>query len=147
MRTRKLLLPLAVLFLSTCRDSEAPSNGGNPPPPPAQSVSVLTQHNDNNRTGWNADEKTLTTANVNPQQFGLVFTLSVDDHVYAQPLVVGHVLIGNAYRNIVIITTVNNTVYAFDGDNGTLYWQKNYTLPGMRPPQGLDMTGACGGNY
>ena len=148
MRTLKLLSPLAFLFLATCKDSQAPSDGGNPPPPPpTQSVSVLTQHNDNNRTGWNPEEKALTTANVNPQQFGLVFTLSVDDHVYAQPLVVGHVLIGNNYRNIVIIATVNNTVYAFDGDTGTLYWQKNYTVPGMRPPQVFDMTGACGGGY
>ena len=146
MRRHKLIPPLAVLLLSTCRNSEAPINT-NPPPPPAQSVSVLTQHNDNNRSGWNADEKALTTANVNPQQFGLVFTLLVDDEVYAQPLVVGHVLMGSAYRNVVIIATVNNTLYAFDGDNGTLYWQKNFTRPGMRPPQRFDMTGACGGGY
>src|ERR1051325_8390864 len=145
MRSHKLILPLAFLLLATCRNSEAPIN--NPPPPPEQSVSVLTQHNDNNRTGWNADEKELTTANVNAQKFGLLLTLSVDDQVYAQPLVAGYVLIGNAYRNVVIIATVNNTVYAFDGDNGTLYWQKNFSAPGMRPPQRFDMTGACGGGY
>ena len=146
MQIRKLL-PLALLLLAACRNSEAPTNGGNPPPPPEQSVSVLTQHNDNNRSGWNDHEEALTTTNVNAQQFGLLFTLSVDDHVYAQPLVVGHVLVGSAYHNIVIVATVNNTVYAFDGDNGTLYWQKNFTPAGMRPPQVFDMTGACNGNY
>ena len=110
-------------------------------------MSVLTQHNDNNRSGWNDNETALTTANVNVQQFGYVFTLLVDDQVYAQPLVAGHVPINGTYRNIVIVATVNNTVYAFDGDNGKLYWQKNFTAAGMRPPQRFDMTGACSGGY
>ena len=147
MQLRRLPLPLAFLLLSFCRNSEAPINTTNPPPPSAQSVSVLTQHNDNNRSGWNDNEQALTTANVNVQQFGLVFTLLVDDQVYAQPLVAGHVMINGNYHNIVIVATVNNTVYAFDGDNGTLYWQKNFTAAGMRPPQRFDMTGACNGGY
>jgi len=147
MQLRRLPLPLAFLLLSFCRNSEAPINITNPPPPSAQSVSVLTQHNDNNRSGWNDNEQALTTANVNVQQFGLVFTLLVDDQVYAQPLVAGHVMINGNYHNIVIVATVNNTVYAFDGDNGTLYWQKNFTAAGMRPPQRFDMTGACNGAY
>ena len=132
-----LLLP----FLATCTDS--PTNVG---PPNPQSVSVVTQHNDNTRAGWNDNETALTTSNVNVQQFGKVFTIPVDGDVYAQPLVVGHVAIGDG-RNVVYVATVNNTVYAVDGDNGTVYWQKNYTAAGMRPPRATDMTGACGGNY
>ncbi|HEV7387732.1 MAG TPA: hypothetical protein VGN73_03885, partial [Gemmatimonadaceae bacterium] len=140
------LVSLMFLLLGSCRNTEAPVN---PPPPPtsAQSVSVLTQHNDNNRSGWNDNETKLTTANVNVQQFGAVFSVPVDNQVYAQPLVVGHVLIGDGYHNVVIAATVNNTVYAFDGDNGTVYWQKNFTAPGMRPPSRFDMTGACSGGY
>jgi outer membrane protein assembly factor BamB len=107
---------------------------------------VVTQHNDNTRAGWNDNETALTTSNVNVQQFGKVFTIPVDGDVYAQPLVVGHVAIGDG-RNVVYVATVNNTVYAVDGDNGTVYWQKNYTAAGMRPPRATDMTGACGGNY
>jgi outer membrane protein assembly factor BamB len=108
---------------------------------------VLTQHNDNTRSGWNDNEAALTTSNVNVQQFGKVFTLPVDDQVYAQPLVVGHVYIGDGYHNVVYIATVNNTLYAYDGDNGKLYWQESFTAPGMRPPRNTDMTGACGGSY
>ncbi len=89
----------------------------------------------------------LTTSNVNVQQFGEVFTLTVDDQVYAQPLVVGHLFIGGGYHNVAYIATVNNTVYAYDGDNGRLYWRKSFTAPGMRPPRNTDMTGACGGTY
>jgi hypothetical protein len=115
--------------------------------PNPQSVSVLTQHNDNSRLGWNDNETALTTSNVNAQQFGEVFTLAVDDQVYAQPLVVGHVSIGDGNHNVVLIATVNNTLYAYDGDDGTLYWQKSFTAPGMRPPTHVDMTGACSGSY
>jgi len=142
MLKRKLLLPLLLLLLATCTDNPTDASTTNP-----QFVSVLTQHNDNTRSGWNDNEIALTTSNVNVQQFGAVFTLTVDDQVYAQPLVVGHVLIGSFYHNVVYIATVNNTLYAFDGDNGRLYWRKSFTAPGMRPPRNTDMTEACGGSY
>lgn len=139
---RTLPLPIVLLLLATCRETPTDTIVPNP-----QSVSVLTQHNDNTRSGWNANETALTTSNVNVLQFGAVFTLSVDDQVYAQPLVVGHVAVGDGYHNVVYVATVNNTIYAYDGDNGKLYWQANYTAPGMRPPTNSDMTGACGGGY
>ena len=139
---RTLPLPLALLLLATCRENPTDTIAPNP-----QSVSVLTQHNDNTRSGWNANETALTTSNVTVQRFGAVFTLPVDDQVYAQPLVVGHVAVGDGYHNVVYIATVNNTVYAYDGDNGNLYWQRSVTAPGMRPPTRTDMTGACGGSY
>ncbi len=142
MEKRKLPLPLVLVLLATCKDSPTGTSTTNP-----QSMSVLTQHNDNTRSGWNDNETALTTSNVNVQQFGKVFTLTVDDQVYAQPLVVGHVFIGGGYHNVVYIATLNNTVYAFDGDNGTLYWRKSFTAPGMRPPRNTDMSGACGGTY
>ena len=146
MARRKLPVSFVFLLLTTCRDSSAPASGTKPVPNP-QSASVLTQHNDNARSGWNDNETVLTTTNVNVQQFGQVFTVPVDDQVYAQPLVVGHVYIGDSYHNVVLVATVNNTVYAFDGDDGTLFWQKNFTAPGMRPPRNTDMTGACSGSY
>src|SRR6266550_2608864 len=146
MARHKLPLSFVFLLLTTCRDSSAPASGTKPTPNP-QSVSVLTQHNDNSRSGWNDNETALTTTNVNGQQFGQVFTVPVDDQVYAQPLVVGHVNIGDSYHNVVLVATVNNTVYAFDGDDGTLFWQKSFTAPGMRPPRNTDMTGACSGSY
>src|ERR1700738_569265 len=144
MTRRKLPLSFVFLLLATCRDSSAPPSVTKPNPP---SVSVLTQHNDNSRSGWNDNETALTTTNVNVQQFGEVFTLPVDDQVYAQPLVAGHVNIGGSEHNVVFVATVNNTLYAYDGDNGTLYWQKNLPAPGMRPPQRADMAGACNGTY
>ena len=139
---RRLPLALVVLLLATCKENPTEPSTTNP-----QSVSVLTQHNDNTRAGWNDNETALTTSNVNVQQFGKVFTLPVDGEVYAQPLVVGHLSIGGGDHNVVYVATVNNTAYAFDGDNGRLYWRKSFTAPGMRPLRNTDMTGACGGSY
>jgi hypothetical protein len=148
MGKRTLPLVLALLLLATCRDNVAPDPGTRPKPDPnPQSMSVLTQHNDNSRSGLNDNEAALTTSNVNVQKFGRRFTLPVDDQVYAQPLVVGHVTIGGGSHNVVYVATVNNTVYAYDGDDGTRYWQKSFTAAGMRPPRASDMTGACGGSY
>jgi hypothetical protein len=50
-------------------------------------VDVLTQHNDNGRTGANTRETELTPANVNADQFGMLFRRAVDDQLYTQPLV------------------------------------------------------------
>ena len=139
----ELSLLLLAVCLAACKDDI--TQGG--PPPNPQSVSVLTQHNDNTRVGWNDHETALTTSNVNQQKFGKVFTLVVDDQAYAQPLVVGHVHIKGGDHNVVYVATVNNTLYAFDGDDGTQYWVRNITATGMRAPRNTDMTGACGGSY
>jgi len=142
MTRNELLLALGAAGLAACADNLSQAGGPNP-----QSVSVLTQHNDNTRSGWNDHETALTTSNVNQQRFGKVLSLPVDDQLFTQPLVVGHVHIKGGDHNVVYAATVNNTLYAYDGDNGTLYWSRNYTAPAMRPPRNTDMTGACNGGY
>lgn len=144
--TRHIPLLLIAVALAACKHDVTGANLDGTAPDSA-AVSVLTQHNDNARTGWNDRETVLNAGNVNALRFGLVFTLPVDDQVWAQPLVVGNVAIGGGRRDVVYVATANNTLYAFDGDDGTLYWQKNFTAPGMRPPRNSDMTGACGGTY
>ncbi|HEY7194967.1 MAG TPA: hypothetical protein VH439_14590 [Gemmatimonadales bacterium] len=142
MTNRHLFSVAALFLLGAC--SESPTNPGTPDP---LAVSVLTQHNDNTRAGWNPNETVLNTSNVNVGQFGALFSLLVDDQVYSQPLVVANVLINGGYHNVVYVATVNNSVYAFDGDDGRLYWKRNFTRAGWRPPANTDMTGACGGGY
>ena len=111
-------------------------------------INVLSNHNNLRRTGWNDKESVLNTQNVSPSTFTKLFTKSVDDQIYAQPLIITKVSIAGNLRNIVLVATVNNSVYAFDADNaGTAYWQKNLTPVGSRVIKNTDMTGACGGNY
>src|ERR1051326_8186427 len=147
---------VGVVLLVACKG--VTDSGGKPPSTTnPQTTSLLPPHNDkpppgwnaneNARAGWNANETALTTGNVNVQHFGKLFSLAVDDQVFAQPLVAGGITIRGGVHNVVYVATVDNTLYAFDGDNGTLYWQRNFTAPGMRPPTNTDMTGACGGTY
>ena len=83
-------LPLALLFLLsgalTCSHAQ---------------VDVLTQHNDNARTGANTSETALTPENVNSRQFGLLFKRIVDDQLYTQPLVVTGVKTDAGTRDLV----------------------------------------------
>jgi outer membrane protein assembly factor BamB len=146
MLNRKVCLALIILMSISCKKT----NKTEQQPviiPNDQHISVLTQHNNNTRAGLNDQETALTTSNVNTKQFGKLFTLDVDDQVYAQPLIAGNVIISGSKHNVAYVASVNNTLYAFDGDDGKMYWQKNFTAQGMRPPKNTDMTGACGGFY
>jgi len=87
---------------------------------------VLTQHNNNARTGAILDETILNTASVNSAKFGKLWTLFTDGQVVAQPLYVSGLAIDtsaspNAPRvtgtfNAVVIATMHNTVYVYDAD-------------------------------
>lgn len=91
--------------------------------------SVLTQHNDNLRTGANLAESQLDTSNVNARQFGKLFSRAVDGQIYAQPLYVpGVSLPGVGKRNVIYVATQHNSVYAFDADDPKAskpLWQVN----------------------
>lgn len=79
---------------------------------------VLTQHNDNTRSGLNANEALLTPANVNLNSFGKLFTQNVDGIIVTQPLYASNVLMNDGkVHNVVYVATQHNTVYAFDADN------------------------------
>jgi hypothetical protein len=100
--------------------------------PRLEPASVLTHHNDNQRSGANLRESLLAPANVNVNQFGKLFTRSVDGFLYAQPLVVSQIAIGGKLRNVVYLATEHNSVYAFDADdpNATQpLWQVNLGTP------------------
>ena len=80
-------------------------------------ASVLTQHNDNFRSGANLQETKLNTTNVNVNDFGLLASREVAGRIYAQPLYVTGVVIDGKPRNVVYVATMHNWVYAFDADD------------------------------
>jgi outer membrane protein assembly factor BamB len=93
----------------------------------SQTSPVLTQHNDNYRTGAVLTETQLRLDNVTPKSFGRLTSWSVDGEIYAQPLYVPSVAIpGGPPRNVIYVATMKNAVYAFDadavGNNGELLW-------------------------
>jgi len=95
-------------------------------------VSVLTQHNNGERTGANLNEVILTPSNVSTKQFGMLFRRVVDDQIYGQPLGVTDVKLGGGTHDLVYVTTVNNSVYAFDANDpyaSEPFWHVNFGTP------------------
>ncbi|HVZ85467.1 MAG TPA: pyrrolo-quinoline quinone, partial [Polyangia bacterium] len=85
---------------------------------PENSFAVITNRYDNARSGVNLRETTLSTANVNTRQFGLLFSRTVDGQLYAQPLYVGGLTMADKKsHNVVYVATEHNTLYAFDADD------------------------------
>ncbi len=95
-------------------------------------VNVVKQHNDNARSGANLAETILTPANVSKAHFGMLFKRQVDDQLYTQPLLLTDVHIGGGWHDVVYVTTVNNSVYAFDANDPAAknpYWHVNFGTP------------------
>src|SRR5271170_370821 len=90
----------------------------------AVATDVATYHNNMARTGLNPNETILTLSNVNSSSFGKLFTMPVDGKIDAEPLYLSSVAIpGQGTHNVLYAVTENDSVYAFDADNGTLLWQ------------------------
>ncbi len=97
-------------------------------------VAVPTWHFDNGRSGANTHEAILTPSNVNFNQFGLLFSQSVDGGVVAEPLYVPNLTIGGNVHNVVFVVTMHDSVYAFDaasntGSDASPLWKVNFTNP------------------
>ena len=92
--------PPSCVLLGTCR-----------------SPNVVTQHNDNARTGAQLDETALTPANVNASQFGYLYDRHVLGPLLAQPLYVRGVQTPQGAKNLMFIATGDDVIYAFDADD------------------------------
>jgi outer membrane protein assembly factor BamB len=94
------------------------------------------------RTGNASDETIITPTNVGNLQ--LNWSVSVDGPVTGQPLFAGGVEIGGQSRNVLVVATGGNSIYAFDASTGAQLWKRNF---GMQPancaiPNGFGVTGA-----
>ena len=78
---------------------------------------VLTQHNDNARTGAQLYETALTPANVHASGFGLLYDRHVVGTILAQPLYAHGVSTSGGVKNLIIIATAEDVLYAFDADD------------------------------
>jgi outer membrane protein assembly factor BamB len=86
-------------------------------------IDVVTYHYDAARTGLNANETTLTPANVASATFGLLRMLPVDGKVDGQPLYLSNLDAGGQLHNVVYVVTEHDSVYAFDADSGSQLWK------------------------
>jgi len=92
---------------------------------------VITQHNDNSRSGANLAETVLKPSNVNFSTFGRLFSRQVDGDIVGQPLYVRSVhTAAQGVKNLFFVTTSKNNIYAFDADApanspSISVWQRN----------------------
>ena len=111
-------------------------NGG-PPPPGPSSTDVLTYHYDNQRTGQNLNETTLTPANVNSTKVGKLGEFAADGKVDAQPLYLSSVdTPSQGKKNVLYVATEHDSVYAFDADGagaGAPIWKVSLLGAGESP--------------
>ena len=107
-------------------------------------VSVTTYHNDNARTGQDTAETTLTPANVNSNQFGKLFSTTVDGYVYAQPLYMPNVNIAGGTHNVLYVATEHDSLFAIDADSGAVLWQQSFINPSAGITTASSSDVACG---
>ncbi len=116
----------ATSFMSTCgggsKAASAPS-GGSPVTSASPGVDIVTYHDDMGRTGLNPNETTLTPANVNSSQFGLIRTLAVDGKVDGEPLYLSNLSMAGQTQNVVFVVTEHDSVYAFNAGTGAQLWK------------------------
>jgi hypothetical protein len=99
----------------------------------AQTVNV-----DQSRSGANQSETTLTIAAVMARSFGTLGRFYANgDTIFAQPLKANGVVVGGKTYNLLIIPTVQNSVYAFNADapgSAPLWSNLNFALPYVSHP-------------
>ncbi|QBD77401.1 hypothetical protein EPA93_15940 [Ktedonosporobacter rubrisoli] len=104
-------------------------------------ASVLTQHNDNMRTGASLHEVILKPSNVGPDKFGMLFKREVRGQIYAQPLYLPNVPIPDkGVHNVVYVATMHNIVYAFDADHAhhsEPLWRRDLGTPVSLPDHNI----------
>jgi len=107
---------------------------------------VITQHNDNSRSGGALHETHLTPAAVASAAFEKLYTRQVDGDIVGQPLFVKGVRTRTAeVTDLFLITTSKNNIYAFDANDLTT---APATLPiWSRTLCSSSRSGVCGETY
>ncbi len=106
---------------------------------PGPADAVLTARGDLTRLGLDDQEPALSPAAVSSGRFGRRISYPVDGKIYAQPLYLPGLRVGGRVRNVVIVATEHDSVYAFDADavgRGALpapLWRVSLLMPGARP--------------
>ena len=91
-----------------------------------------TDGGDNQRTGWNKQEKTLTKDNV--KNLKLLWKLETKNQVRAlhslmPVLVAAQLNTSSGVKQVGFLAGISDNLYAFDTDTGKLLWQKHWDYP------------------
>ena len=135
----KIGIGLAVLFLPLLSLAGAAQDAAKP-------ASDWTSWGyDQERTGWNRGETTLTKANVSKLKLLWSTQLSTPPRdvvlsTLTAPVVVAGVETSQGTKNLVLLLGADDTLFALDADGGKILWQKTYPNP---VPPGRPATWLC----
>jgi len=94
-------------------------------------VNYTIRKNGTDGTGVQSSELTLTPASVSSGKFGQLWSRGLDGPIWGQPLYMNGLSVGGKVRNVVYVTTANDSVYALDADTGTELWKKSFLSSGV----------------
>ena len=127
---------LVTLFLAVATLAQAPPSGIIAP--------VLTRAFDNSRTGLNPTETTLTQANVRARGLRKLFSLYMEGDARgteAQPLLLPSLRMPDGtIRDVVVLSSMNNTVWAYDANTSDILWVQKLGIP-VNGSRAIDMHG------
>lgn len=90
------------------------------------SADVVTNSNDDLRTGWYPDEGSIAPSLVSGPTWGQLWSANVDGQVYAQPLL--------APSGTLIVTTETDNIYGLNPATGAVSWTRNLAPNGAWNP-------------
>ncbi len=130
-------LPIALLcgaFLTAAAPPGQQKNGA------SALVDWLTDGGDNQRTGWNRREQTLTKDNV--KNLKLLWKLETGNdpralHALMPVLVVGQLRTAGGPKQVGFVNGISDNLYAFDVDTGKTLWTKHWTYDPPPAPGGF----------
>jgi hypothetical protein len=107
---------------------------------PARAVDYLTYHGDTLRSGWNDQETVLTPASIASAHLARKFVVKLDAVSFGQPLVATGESTPSGTHDLLIVGTMQDTLYAFDAESGKLVWKHRVTV-NAKPPVPGSFTG------
>ncbi len=96
------------------------------PAPPPNSGDWLTGDHDAGRSGFAAEETSITNSNV--ASLSQLWSTPLDGKITAQPLYASGMQVNGALHDVVVAATDANSLYAVDANSGVVLWRHNFGL-------------------
>jgi outer membrane protein assembly factor BamB len=105
----------------------------------ARLIDWLTDGGDNQRTGWNRNEKILTKDNV--KDLKLLWKIETGNgpralHALMPVLVVARLNTADGVKQVGFVNGISDNLYSFDVETGKMRWQKHWTYDAPSTPGG-----------
>ena len=102
-------------------------------------VNYTSRKNGTDGTGVQSKEFVLNPTSVSSGKFSQLWNVGLDGPIWGQPLYMNGISVGGKVRNVVYVTTSNDSVYALDADTGTELWKKSFLSSGVTAVAGTSL--------